>query len=169
MKYHGGKTIHIKCWNLYNILRLVPQFTQMLNLKTGVPAGVMYPHVGHGVQIRNWCMFSNLNWISYKHIKVIFENTTAIQCINKMGISRSMERHHQLLKIWEWEITHKNHLSAACIPGKLNTVPDKKSRSSRVDTKWMPQSKFLNLESENVYFKPEIDLFATNINAKFSK
>ena len=86
-----------------------------------------------------------------------------------MGISRSMERHHQLPKIWEWEITHKNHLSAACIPGKLNTVPEKKSRSSRVDTERMPHSKFLNLELENVYFKPEIDLFATNINAKFSK
>ena len=86
-----------------------------------------------------------------------------------MGISRSMERHHQLLKNWEMEITHKNHLSAAYIPGKLNILPDKKSQSNRADTEWMPQSKLFNLELEHLYLKPEIDLFATNINAKFSE
>ena len=58
-----------------------------------------------------------------------------------MEISRSMECHRYLPKICEWVITHKNHLPAAYIPGKLNTVPDKKSRSNRVHTKWMPQPK----------------------------
>ena len=33
----------------------------------------------------------------------------------------------------------------------------------------MLQSKFLNLELEHFCFKPEIDLFATNINTQFGK
>ena len=58
---------------------------------------------------------------SHKHIKIMSDNTTAIHCINKMGTSHSMECHHEVLKIWEWAIIHKNYLSAAHIPGKLNT------------------------------------------------
>ena len=38
---------------------------------------------------------------SHKHIKIMSDNTTAIHCINKMETSRSMECHHQVLKIWE--------------------------------------------------------------------
>ena len=55
---------------------------------------------------------------SHKHMS---DNTTAIHCINKMGTSHSMECHHEVLKIWEWAIIYKNHLSAPHIPGKLNT------------------------------------------------
>ena len=86
-----------------------------------------------------------------------------------MGTSHSMECHHQVLKIWEWAIIKKNHLAAAEIPGKLNTFADKESRSNHVDTEWMLQSKALNLALEHLCFKPEIDLFATNINTQFGK
>ena len=106
---------------------------------------------------------------SHKHIKIMSDNTTAIHCINKMGTSHSMECHHQVLNIWEWAIIHKSHLSVAHIPGKLNTVADKESRSNRVDTEWMLQPKVLNLALEHSSFKPEIDLFATNINTQFGK
>ena len=78
-----------------------------------------------------------------------------------------MECHQQVLKIWVWAIIHKNHLSAAHIPGKLNTVADRESRSNHVDTEWMLQSTFLNLELEHLCFKPRTDLFSTNINAQF--
>ena len=44
-----------------------------------------------------------------------------------MGTSHLMECHHQVLKIWEWVIIHKNHLTAAHIPRKLNTAADKES------------------------------------------
>ena len=46
---------------------------------------------------------------------------------------------------------------------------DKESRSNHVDTEWMLQTMFLNLALEYLWFKPEIDLFATNINTKFGK
>ena len=107
---------------------------------------------------------------SHKHIKIMSDNTTATHCINKMEASHSMESHHQVLKIWKWANIHKNHLSAAHIPGKLNTVDDKESRSNHVDTEWMLQSsKFFNLALEHLCFKPEIDLFATNINTQIKK
>ena len=104
------------------------------------------------------------------------DNTTTIRnktsqydSIKKMGASHSMECHHQILKIWKWAIIHKNHLSTAHIPGKLNTVFGKESRFNHVGTEWMLQSNFLNLELEYLCFKPEIDLFATNINTQFGK
>ena len=86
-----------------------------------------------------------------------------------MGTSHSMECPYQVLKIWEWAIIHKNHLSTAHIPVKLNTVTDKESQSNHVDTKWKLQSNFFNLALENLCFKPEIDLFGTNINTQFGK
>ena len=82
-------------------------------------------------------------------------NTTAIHCINKMDTSHS--------------IIHKNHLSTAHIPAKLNTVAGKESRSNHVDTEWMLQPKVLNLALKHLSFKPEIDLFAANINTQFGK
>ena len=106
---------------------------------------------------------------SHKHIKIMSDNTTAIHCIKKMGSSHSVEYHPEVLKIWEWAIIYKNHLSTAHIPGKLNTVADKESRSNHVDTEWMFQSKFLNLALEHLCFNSEIDLFATNINTQFGK
>ena len=59
------------------------------------------------------------------------DDTTAICCINKMGILNSVECHHQVLKIWEWEIIRKNHLSAAHIPGEPNTAAGKEFRSNQ--------------------------------------
>ena len=94
---------------------------------------------------------------------------TPINCINKMGISHSIKCHYQVPKIYEWEISQKNHLSAAHILEKLNTVNDKKSRSNHVDAALMLQSMFLILALEYLCFKPEIDLLALNVNTQFGK
>ena len=52
---------------------------------------------------------------------------------------------------------------------KHNCFAEKESRSNHINTECMLQSKFLNLTSENLCFKPEIDLLATNINTQFGK
>ena len=106
---------------------------------------------------------------SYKHIKFMSDITTTINCINKMGISHSVKCRHQVLKIWEWAISHKNNLSAAQIPVKVNTAVGKEYRSNHIDIEWMLQLKFLNLALEHLCFKPGIDLFTTNIKAHFGK
>ena len=59
--------------------------------------------------------------------------------------SYSMKCQKQVLKIWEWEISHKNNPSAVHIWRKLNTITEKESQSPHVDTERMLQSKFLNL------------------------
>ena len=92
----------------------------MLHLKVGVPPWIMCLQVGNTLK--------SFVKTSHKHIKIMSDNTTTFHCINEMSTSHSMECHHQVLKIWEWAIIHKNHLSAAHIPGKLNTVTDKESR-----------------------------------------
>ena len=102
-------------------------------------------------------------------LEILSNNTTAIHYLNKMGTSHSMECDQETLKIWEWAIIHKHLLSAAHITGKLSTVVHKESRSIHVDTEWLIQSKVLNLALEHLCFKPEIDLFATNINTQFGK
>ena len=84
-----------------------------------------------------------------------------------LALKSFVKTRHKYIKIMS--IIHKNHLLAAPIPGKLKTVADKESRLNQVDTEWMPQSKFLNLALEHLRFKPEIDLFATNINIQFDK
>ena len=101
---------------------------------------------------------------SHKYIQIMSENTATIHCINKMVTAHSKECHHEVLKIWEWAIIHKNLLSAAHIPGKLNTVANKESRSNHADTEWVLQSKILNLTLEYFCFKPGICLFAFYIN-----
>ena len=50
---------------------------------------------------------------SHKHIKIISGNTTAINCINKIETSHSMEYHHQVLEIWESAIIHKTSFSSS--------------------------------------------------------
>ena len=106
---------------------------------------------------------------SHKYIKITSDNITATHCSNKMRTFYSTECHHQVLKTWQWAIIHENHLSAAHIPGKLNTVGDKESRSNHIDSEWMLQSKALNQALEHLCFKPEMDIFATNINTQFCK
>ena len=65
--------------------------------------------------------------------------------------------------------SHLSHLSASHILEKLNTIADNESLSNHVDTEWMLQLKFLNLALKYLYFKPEMHLFASNINTQFAK
>ena len=71
----------------------------MLHLKVGLP-----PWVASILLALKSCVKT-----SHKHIKIMFDNTIAFHCINKMETSHSTECHHQVLKIWEWAIIHKNH------------------------------------------------------------
>ena len=92
----------------------------MFHLKVGDSPWVIYPHGGGGggggggwawlrdekqmhinVLELKAVLLSRKSFVktSYKHIKIMSENTTAIHCINKMVTLHSMECHHQVLKI----------------------------------------------------------------------
>ena len=65
------------------------------------------------------------------HIRIMCNNTTAVNAINHMGTSHSDLCNSEAKKIWEWCITRKIWLSAAHIPGKQNIVADFESRRNQ--------------------------------------
>ena len=59
-------------------------------------------------------------------------------------------------------------LTAARIPGKQNITANRKSRVCHVDSEWMLSPRYLHQSLNLLSFKPDIDLFATQINRQFS-
>ena len=58
-------------------------------------------------------------------------------------------------------------LTAAHIPGKQNIIADRESRVCHVDSEWMLSPRYLHQSLNLLSFKPDIDLFATQINRQF--
>ena len=54
-------------------------------------------------------------------------------------------------------------LTAAHIPGKQNIIADRESRVCHVDSEWMLSPRYLHQSLNLLSFKPDIDLFATQI------
>ena len=96
------------------------------------------------------------------------DNITSIDCINKMGTTHSMECHHQLLKIREWDIIHKIIFQQLTFQGNQTQLLTRNLDQIMFILNVL-QSKFLNLALEYLFFNLEIHLFATNINTQFGK
>ena len=67
----------------------------------------------------------------------------------------------------EWCIQRHIWISAAHLPGSLNTVADTKSRCKNNNLEWMINPDMLQHALKQLSFKPEIDLFASRINKQF--
>ena len=105
--------------------------------------------------------------LSNMHVRIYTDNTTAKACIEKMGST-----HEHLLDlttdIFEWA-SHRNiHLSAAYVKGSENVDADRESRVKNIDTEWMIKSHIFDRIC-NVLDAPNIDLFATRLNAQCKK
>lgn len=92
------------------------------------------------------------------HIRLHSNNATAVACINRCG---SMRPTLQALteQIFEWAASRGISLSAAHVQGVSNVIADMESRVSKMDSEWM-------LQLCQRFYTPEIDLFATRINAQ---
>ena len=98
---------------------------------------------------------------SHMHLKL--DNFTAVSHINRMGGTHSQTCNHVTQDIWAWAISHNIWLSAAYISGDTNVVADLHSRCFTENTEWARNTDvFLLLP--NVFFRPEIDLFASALN-----
>jgi len=100
------------------------------------------------------------------HIKVLCDNTTAVQCINNMGSCVSVNCDKITKEIWGWAISTKNWITLSHIPGILNEAADTESRKNETQCEWQLNKEiFAKLRS---YFEIDldIDLFATRINAQ---
>ena len=99
-----------------------------------------------------------------QHIKMRMDNTTAVACINKRGTMKPEIL--QLTKnIFSWAQDRNIHLSASHIAGVANTEADAESRVKNVDTEWMLDPGIFS-EICEVFGKPEVDLFASRLNAQ---
>ena len=84
-----------------------------------------------------------------------------------MGTSHSMACNNLVFDIWNWCIPRNIWLSTAHIPGRLNTAADSESRKINSDSEWKLNSKMLKGALDEFKFSPDIDFFASRVNAQF--
>ena len=103
------------------------------------------------------------------HIRLMIDNTAAVVVINHMGTSHSDPLNRLTKEIWLWCIPRNIWLSAAHIAGKCNIQADLESRHSVTETEWMLNSTLFSNALSELDFTPEIDLFASRLNAQFPR
>lgn len=103
-----------------------------------------------------------------KHVRLLLDNSTAVACINHMGTSHSVNCNQITYTIWDWCIKHDVWVSAAHIPGKLNTAADTESRRVNLDAEWQLNKEMLKAALTVLHYKPELDFFASRLNSQLS-
>jgi len=102
-----------------------------------------------------------------KSVLVFSDNSTAVCYITNMGGIKSEECNLIAVQIWNWCIENNIWLTCSHIAGSLNCEADIASRSFNDKLEWKLHSKiFANIC--NIWGKPDIDLFATRLNAQTS-
>lgn len=109
-----------------------------------------------------------VNQIKGKAIKINIDNSTAVACINNFGSTHSQVCNSKAREIWNFATENNIWLIAAHLPGKLNVIADKESRTVRDETEWMLNEKLFQ-KLTDVYFKPTIDLLASRLNFQLHK
>ena len=104
-----------------------------------------------------------------QHIKVLVDNTAAVGAINKMGSSKSLTLHSEVLDIWEWVLSKDNWITASHIPGILNIEADEESRKNDTRTEWRLNPDAFEYILHSLSFTPEIDIFASRINTQLPR
>lgn len=95
------------------------------------------------------------------------DNTVAISYINRMGGIQYTHLNYITRNIWEWCEERRLYIFASYIKSKENVEADEESRRTNIDTEWDLSSTAFN-KIVNYYGEPEVDLFATRLNAKCS-
>ena len=104
-----------------------------------------------------------------QHVRLMIDNTTAVSCINKMGTSHSDACNDITHAIWSWCVHNSVWISAAHIPGSLNTEADQESRRINTDAEWKLDETSLHDACRQLRFLPDIDLFASRLNNQMNK
>ena len=116
-----------------------------------------------GLGIKSFCMNKR-----NVHVMVRIDNTTAVAYLNHMGGCKSTMCDKMSREIWQWCISRNMWVSAAHVPGRLNTIADERSRKFNDRTEWkLNRQAFDRIVSH--FGVPEIDLFASRLNAQVEK
>ena len=100
-----------------------------------------------------------------KNVLIKSDNITAVAYVVNMGGTKSQLCNKIVNDIWEWCIENKIWVTAEYLPGNLNYFADYESREINPNLEWALTSDIFNGITK-VFGKPEIDLFATRLNAK---
>lgn len=104
--------------------------------------------------------------ITKMHVKVLVDNTTVQNTLNKMGTSHSPLLNSLIKTIWDWCIVNEVWITVARIPGKENVDADRESRKARRTTEWCLNKHIFHRACTKLNVKPNIDLFASRINCQ---
>lgn len=107
-------------------------------------------------------------YIRGKHVKVYIDNYTAVRYVNEMGGTKSPDSNTVAKEIWMWCIQNNVWITACHLPGELNVEADSESRNFNERIEWTLNTTVFE-KICNVYCTPQIDLFATRINAKVER
>ena len=99
-------------------------------------------------------------------IKILSDNATAVYCTNNVESCRSVDCDKITKSIWDRTIKRRLWLSSAYIPGRLNRDADEKSRKTQLRIEWKLNSTIFHNMLEYFQYYPEIDLFASRLNAQ---
>lgn len=116
----------------------------------------------HGLQ----SFVSNHNSI---HIRLALDNSTAVAYINNMGGTKSHSLNTLSRALWEWCLSRNLHITAQHVPGSSNVLADKLSRDIDHHLEWSLNSEVYHSIITHTGFIPQVDLFASRLNAKTVK
>ncbi len=102
--------------------------------------------------------------ISDKCVLLMIDNTTAIAYLNHMG-GKQDHLNKLAREIWQWCLNKNIWVSAAHLPGVENVEADYESRHFNDRCEWSLDKGIFHRLIE-IYGRPEIDLFASRLNAK---
>lgn len=112
-----------------------------------------------------WGLKSFAEDLSKCEILLRIDNTTAVSYINRMGGIQFPHLNSLSQKIWDWCEKRNIWIFASYIHSKENVDADTQSRLKNLDTEW-ELSNFAYKKIVNTFSKPNIDLFATDLNTK---
>lgn len=96
------------------------------------------------------------------------DNTTAISYVNRMGGVQYPHLNQVANMIWKWCEERRLIIFASYIKSSLNVEADSESRKLHIDTEW-ELATYAFSQILRTFGKPEIDLFASRVNAKCSR
>lgn len=96
------------------------------------------------------------------------DNTTAISYVNRLGGVQYPLLNGLTRQIWQWCEARKLWIFASYIKSKENINADFESRVVNIDTEWQLSTDAFNIIMTKLGM-PEIDIFASRVNAKCDK
>ena len=106
--------------------------------------------------------------LAHLHVHMRLDNTTAVAYINHKGGIKSRDCDELAKRIWEWCKKREIWITATHLPGVQNQIADEKSRKFNDQLEWMLNRDVFR-QLCGYYGNPEVDLFATRLNAQVDK